>query len=71
MLSKGAKFFIENFSVDKLQKIKLMELGILPKIQMQILQTNLFGSTIVKCNGMRYAIDNAIAQKLFTSKNAS
>lgn len=64
-LNKGVNFIIGNFSLDKVQKLKLMELGILPKMQMQLLHKNLFGSSIIKCNGVKYAIDTNISQKLF------
>ena len=71
MLDKGARFFIQKFSLSNFQKLKLMELGILPKIPMQLLYKNRFGSTIIKCDGVKYAIDNSIAQNLLTSKSAS
>ncbi len=70
-LNKGAKFVIQKFSLDKIQKLRLMELGILPKRQMELLHQNRFGSTIIKCNRIKYAIDNSIAQKLLTAKNTN
>jgi len=69
-LNKGAHFIIEKFSLNKIQKLKLMELGILPKIKIKLLQNN-FGSSIIKCEGIKYALDNSIAHKLVTTKIAS
>lgn len=70
-LNKGTKFIIQNFSLDRIQKLELMELGILPKIQMQLLHKSRFGSAIIKCNGIKYAIDSSIAQKWLTSESTS
>ena len=69
-LNKGAHFIIEKFSLNKIQKLKLMELGILPKIKIKLLQNN-FGSSIIKCEGIKYALDNSIAHKLVATKIAS
>jgi Fe2+ transport system protein FeoA len=69
-LNKGTNFIIEKFSLNKIQKLKLMELGILPKIKIKLLQNN-FGSSIIKCEGIKYALDNSIAHKLVTTKIAS
>jgi len=70
-LNKGAHFIIEKFSLSKIQKLKLMELGILPKIKIKLLQKNNFGSSIIKCEGIKYALDNSIAHKLVTTKIAN
>lgn len=67
-LHKGAYFIIEHFSLDKIQKLKLMELGILPKIKIKLLKNNNFGSSIIKCEGVKYALDNSIAHKLITNE---
>jgi Fe2+ transport system protein FeoA len=69
-LKNEAKFIIQKISLDKFQKLKLMELGILPKIQMQLLHNTQFGSIIIKCNGSKYAIDSRIAQKIFIDQIA-
>ncbi|WPX97183.1 FeoA family protein [Candidatus Bandiella euplotis] len=69
MLSKGANFVIQSFSLDNIQKLKLMELGFLPKIKMQLLHKNRFGSVIVRTNGTKYAIDNSIAQNLLITRS--
>lgn len=69
-INKGSYFIIENFSLNKIQKLKLMELGILPKIKIKLLQKN-FGSSIIKCEGIKYALDNSIAHKLVTTKVTS
>ena len=63
-LNKGVKFIIQKFSLNKVQKFRLMELGILPKMPIQLLHRNLFGSSIIRCNGTKYAIDSSVSQKL-------
>ena len=63
-LNQGVKFIIQKFSLDKVRKLRLMELGILPKMPMQLLHRNLFGSSIIRCNGIKYAIDSSVSQKL-------
>ena len=63
-ISKGAVFKIEKFLLNRIQKIKLMELGILPEIKMKLMQKNCFGSVVIKCGDNKYALDNSIAKKL-------
>lgn len=67
-IAKSTKFIIQNFCFDKVQKLKLMELGILPNIQVELLYKNRFGSTVIRCNGAKYAVDNSIAQKILASE---
>ena len=67
-INKGAIFKIEKFLLNKLQKIKLMELGILPEMEMKLIQKNFFGSVIIKCEGNKFALDKSIAEKLVIDK---
>ncbi len=67
-ISKGAIFKIEKFLLNRIQKIKLMELGILPEIKMKLIQKNFFGSVIIKCEGNKFALDKSIAEKLIINQ---
>ena len=67
-INQGAIFKIEKFLLDKAQKIKLMELGILPEIEMQLIQKQFFGSTIIKCEGNKFALDNSVVKKLIINE---
>ena len=67
-ISKGAIFKIEKFLLNKIQKIKLMELGILPEMKMKLIQKNFFGSVIIKYEGNKFALDKSIAEKLVINK---
>ncbi|MFQ3307324.1 MAG: Fe2+ transport system protein FeoA [Candidatus Midichloriaceae bacterium] len=69
-LKKGKFFFISKYALNGAEIFKMMELGILPKIKMYIMQRNLFGSFIIKCNGNKYALDTNLAKKLTVSSIA-
>ena len=63
-LCEGASFIIERFLMSNSQKLKLMELRILPKIKIKLIKKNHFGLLIIKCEGVKYALDNSITHKL-------
>lgn len=67
-LKKGATFIIESFKVAKDQELRLMELGILLKIKIKLLQKNNFGSSIIKCQGIKYALDNTITNQIIATQ---
>jgi len=63
-INDGDSFSISDFLISNIQKIKLMEIGILPKIKMKLVKKSYFGTTIIECEGNKFALDNFIAEKI-------
>ncbi len=70
-INKGTNFKIKKFLLNKIQALQLMEFGIVPRITIKLIEKNNFGSVIIKCEGIKYALDNSIAKKLLTQKISS
>ncbi len=70
-LKEGERFSVKQCLLSNIEKLHLMEMGLVLHNNLQLVKKNVFGFMMVQCSGIKYAISCDIMNQIIVESTIS